>query len=90
MDRTKVAKAEELIEVLNRLESLHSIMGTGCNSISIGGAFSESKHIKAIVSSSKHTQVEEYENTLLKVMTNAGRKYLEETLKKKQEEFDKL
>lgn len=90
MDRTKVEKAKELIEILDRLDSLHSIMGTGCNSISINGAFSKSEHIKAIVDSSNHSHMEELESDLLHVMAGAGRKFLEEHTKKKQNEFDNL
>lgn len=88
MDKDKLNKANELSNIISRLEKINSSLDWGIADIGICGSHSETIH--AITNSSKHSELERIENAIVNVMVDAGRKFIEAKLKTKQQEFNKL
>ena len=89
MDKDKIKKGNELLEIIGRLTTLSNILDFSCDNIRVCSPLHQDK-LKAIVSSSEHTQMEQMEDSILRIMRLAGKKYVDDLLENKEEEFNKL
>lgn len=88
MDKEKLREANRLSDIITRLENLHKSLDSNISYISICGV--KGAIIHDISSSREHSAIERLESGIVYAMTEAGIKYINEAIKKKQKEFDEL
>ena len=88
MDKDKLNKANEISNIISRLEKINSSLGGNLANIEICGSRRETIH--AFIGACNHSELEILENDIVNVMAKAGSEYIDKVLKTKQQEFNKL
>lgn len=90
MDKDKLEKINKVAKTLERLEALKDILNKRIEKITIIRK-SDSLNLNVIYSNPYTSpELREIDTKLIEVMTEAGSLYIDEVLKTKQQEFDKL